>query len=135
MLVSRRETFNAAHALRNPELSAEENSRLYGKDTNLHGHNYALEVIAAGEVDPRSGYVIDLKALSDLVCREIIADVDHRNLNTDVAWLAGQIPTAEVLARAFWARLEPHLPEGALHALRVYETDKNWAECRRNDAH
>jgi 6-pyruvoyltetrahydropterin/6-carboxytetrahydropterin synthase len=92
-----------------------------------------LEVVVAGEVDPRSGHVQDLKALSDLMRREIIQDVDHRNLNTDVAWLSGRIPTAEALASAFWERLERHLPEGALQTVRLWETDKNWAECRRND--
>lgn len=133
--VSRRETFNAAHQLCNPDLSPEENVRLFGKCANLHGHNYTLEVVVAGEVDPRSGYVQDLKTLSDLMRREIIEDVDHRNLNTDVAWLSGQIPTAEVLASAFWERLDRHLPEGALQTVRLWETDKNWAECRRHDGH
>jgi 6-pyruvoyltetrahydropterin/6-carboxytetrahydropterin synthase len=133
--VSRRETFNAAHQLCNPDLSPEENARLFGKCANLHGHNYTLEVVVTGTVDPRSGYVQDLKTLSDLMKREIIQDVDHRNLNTDVAWLSGQIPSAEVLASAFWDRLELQLPEGALQSVRLWETDKNWAECRRNDGH
>jgi 6-pyruvoyltetrahydropterin/6-carboxytetrahydropterin synthase len=131
--VSRRETFNAAHQLCNPDLSPEENGRLFGKCANLHGHNYVLEVVVAGEVDPRSGYVQDLKSLSDLMRREIIQQVDHRNLNTDVAWLSGAIPTAEVLASAFWERLDRHLPGGALQKVRLWETDKNWAECRRDD--
>ena len=131
--VSRRETFNAAHQLCNPDLSPEENAHIFGKCANLHGHNYTLEVVVAGEVDPRSGYVQDLKTLSDLIKREIIQDVDHRNLNTDVAWLSGQIPTAEVLASAFWDRLDRHLPSGALRTVRLWETDKNWAECRRDD--
>ncbi|HXO67231.1 MAG TPA: 6-carboxytetrahydropterin synthase [Candidatus Dormibacteraeota bacterium] len=131
--VSRRETFNAAHQLCNPDLSPEENAHIFGKCANLHGHNYTLEVVVAGEVDPRSGYVQDLKTLSDLIKREIIQDVDHRNLNTDVAWLSGQIPTAEVLASAFWDRLDRHLPAGALRTVRLWETDKNWAECRRDD--
>lgn len=132
--VSRRETFNAAHQLCNADLSPDENTRLFGKCANLHGHNYTLEVVVTGEVDPRSGYVQDLKALSELMRREIIQHVDHRNLNTDVAWLSGMIPSAEVLAKTFWERLEPHLPDGALQMVRLWETDKNWAECRRNDA-
>jgi 6-pyruvoyltetrahydropterin/6-carboxytetrahydropterin synthase len=74
--------------------------------------------------------VLDLKQLSDVVCRLIIQDVDHRNLNADVAWLEGVIPTAENLAMAFWERLRPELPEGLLHSLRLWETDKNWAEVR-----
>jgi len=127
-LVSRREAFNAAHQLRDPHRSEDENRRLFGKCVNTHGHNYLLEVTVAGDPDPSTGYVVDLKSLSDLICREIIDHVDHRNLNTDVPWLAGRIPTAEHLAAAFWARLEPHLPPNALRAVRVWETDKNWAE-------
>src|SRR2546430_17730906 len=85
--VSRRESFNAAHQLCDPGLSDAENQRLFGKCANLHGHNYVLEVVVAGPVDAASGYVIDLKVLSDVICRLIIQDVDHRNLNTDVPWL------------------------------------------------
>jgi 6-pyruvoyltetrahydropterin/6-carboxytetrahydropterin synthase len=128
VLVSRRESFNAAHELRNPELSEDENRRLYGKCANLHGHNYVLEVVVAGAIDPATGYVLDLKRLSDVVSNRIIEDVDHRNLNTDVPWLEGLIPTAENLAAVFWARIEPELPEGSLRAVRVWETEKNWAE-------
>ncbi len=127
--ISRREGFNAAHQLRDASLSEDENRRLYGKCVNLHGHNYAVEVVVSGAIDPSTGYVMDLKRLSDLVTVEIIQHVDHRNLNTDVAWLRGQIPTAENLALAFWARLQPHLRQGSLRRVRVRETEKNWAEC------
>src|SRR5271155_3161402 len=128
VLASRRESFNAAHQLRDPALSDEENQRLFGKCVNLHGHNYVLEVVVAGKIDDATGYVWDLKRLSDLMRRQIIQDVDHRNLNTDVPWLKGCIPTAENLALAFWERLRPELPEGLLRSVRVCETDKNWAE-------
>ena len=128
VLVSRRESFNAAHQLRNPELSDEENESLFGKCANLHGHNYVLEVVVAGKIDQATGYVFDLKQLSDVVCRRIIDEVDHRNLNTDVPWLEGRIPTAENLALAFWERVRPALPEGSLRSVRLWETDKNWAE-------
>jgi 6-pyruvoyltetrahydropterin/6-carboxytetrahydropterin synthase len=131
--ISRREGFNAAHQLSDPSLSADENRRLYGKCVNLHGHNYALEVVVAGAIDPASGYLMDLKRLSDLITREIIDHVDHRNLNTDVPWLTHRIPTAENLALAFWERLRPHLPPGSLHRVRLYETEKNWAECVADD--
>jgi 6-pyruvoyltetrahydropterin/6-carboxytetrahydropterin synthase len=127
-LVSRRESFNAAHELRNPELSDAENRRLYGKCANLHGHNYVLEVVVGGAIDRATGYVLDLKRLSDVISKRIIEDVDHRNLNTDVPWLEGVVPTAENLAVAFWARIEPELPEGLLRTVRVWETEKNWAE-------
>ena len=128
VLVGRRETFNAAHQLYDPGLSDEENRRLFGKCANLHGHNYVLEVVVAGEVDQASGYVLDLKLLSDIMNGQVIQDVDHRNLNTDVPWLSGRVPTAENLAVTFWERLRPELPEGLLRSVRVWETDKNWAE-------
>jgi 6-pyruvoyltetrahydropterin/6-carboxytetrahydropterin synthase len=128
VLVGRRESFNAAHQLRDPDLSDDENRRLFGKCANLHGHNYVLEVVVAGEIDRASGYVLDLKLLSDVVARQVIRDVDHRNLNTDVPWLRGRVPTAENLAQAFWERLRPELPGGLLRSVRVWETDKNWAE-------
>jgi 6-pyruvoyltetrahydropterin/6-carboxytetrahydropterin synthase len=128
VLVSRRESFNAAHQLRDPGLSDEENQRLFGKCANLHGHNYVLEVVVVGEINQTTGYVLDLKHLSDVICRLIIQDVDHRNLSTDVPWLEGLIPTAENLAVAFWERLRADLPEGSLRSVRLWETDKNWAE-------
>jgi 6-pyruvoyltetrahydropterin/6-carboxytetrahydropterin synthase len=128
VLVSRREAFNAAHQLFDPRLSDEENRQLFGKCANLHGHNYVLEVVVAGQVDQRTGYVFDLKQLSDVICRRVIQDVDHRNLNTDVPWLEGHIPTAENLAAVFWERIRSELPDGMLRSVRLWETDKNWAE-------
>ena len=128
VLVSRRESFNAAHQLSDPGRSDEENQRLFGKCANLHGHNYVLEVVVAGEIQGATGYVMDLKQLSDVIHRRVIQDVDHRNLNTDVPWLEGCIPTAENLALAFWERIRSELPEGLLRSVRLWETDKNWAE-------
>jgi 6-pyruvoyltetrahydropterin/6-carboxytetrahydropterin synthase len=128
VLVSRRETFNAAHQLRDPGLSEDENQRLYGKCANVHGHNYVLEVVVAGEIEQATGYVLDLKHLSDVISTRVIEDVDHRNLNTDVDWLEGVIPTAENLAVAFFERLREALPAGSLRCVRLWETDKNWAE-------
>ena len=128
VMVSRRESFNAAHQLRDPGLSDDENQRVFGKCANLHGHNYVLEVVVAGEIQQATGYVMDLKQLSDVISRRVIQDVDHRNLNTDVPWLRGRIPTAENLALAFWERIRSELPEGRLRTLRLWETDKNWAE-------
>jgi 6-pyruvoyltetrahydropterin/6-carboxytetrahydropterin synthase len=131
--VCRRESFDAAHQLCDPRLSVEENRALYGKCVNLHGHRYQLEVIVAGDLDDASGYVVDLKQLADLIKAEIIQHVDHHNLNTDVAWLEGRIPTAENLAMVFFERLRPHITHGTLHTVRVWETEKNWAECTRAD--
>jgi 6-pyruvoyltetrahydropterin/6-carboxytetrahydropterin synthase len=128
VLVSRRETFNAAHQLRNPDLSDDENRDLFGKCVNLHGHNYVLDVVVAGKIDDATGYVLDLKQLSDIINQQIIQHVDHRTLNTDVPWLKGLIPTAENLAVTFWDRLQRELPAGSLRSVRVSETDKNWAE-------
>jgi 6-pyruvoyltetrahydropterin/6-carboxytetrahydropterin synthase len=127
-LVSRRETFNAAHQLRDPRLSDDENRSLFGKCAGLHGHNYALDVVVAGKIDSATGYVMDLKQLSDIIDRQIIRDVDHRNLNADVPWLEGVIPTAENLAVTFFQRLQAELPDGVLWSVRVSETDKNWAQ-------
>lgn len=131
--VTRRETFNAGHRLFRADFSDEKNMEVFGKCANPsgHGHNYVLEVTLAGEVDPETGYVLDLKQLSDLIKKDVIEDVDHRNLNVDVEWLRGKIPTAEVLASEIWDRLEPGLPEGLLYRVRVYETDKNWADRTR----
>lgn len=128
VLVSRRETFNAAHQLADPSLTEAENWRLYGKCANVHGHNYVLEVVVGGEIDPATGYVLDLKQLSAVISTRVIEDVDHRNLNTDVPWLEGVIPTAENLALAFWERIRSELPAGSLRSVRLWETDKNWAE-------
>src|SRR5689334_22708481 len=122
--IGRRESFNAAHRLYDPGLSEDENRRVFGKCANLHGHNYVLEVVVEGEIDPANGYVMDLKFLSEVICRRVISDVDHRNLNCDVPWLAGRIPTAENLALTFWERIRTELPEGRLRTLRVWETDK-----------
>ena len=89
----------------------------FGKCANMHGHNYVLEVVVAGEIDQASGYVLDLELLADVIGRQVIRDVDHRNLNTDVAWLR-RIPTAENLALAIWDRLRPELPAGLLRSVR-----------------
>jgi 6-pyruvoyltetrahydropterin/6-carboxytetrahydropterin synthase len=130
LTVTRRETFSSAHQLFDPLLTAEENARTFGKCASLHGHNYTLEVTVSGSIDPNTGYIVDLTALAEVLRREILDHVDHRNLNTDVEWLAGQQPTAEVLAAAFFERLRPHLPDVHLRKVRVWETEKNSAECR-----
>jgi 6-pyruvoyltetrahydropterin/6-carboxytetrahydropterin synthase len=133
LCVSRRESFDAAHQLRDPKRSAEENRALYGKCVNRHGHHYEIEVVVAGEIDAATGYVVDLKQLGDLIKTEIIQDVDHHDLNTEVSWLEGKIPTAENLAMVFFERVRPHITNGTLRTVRVWETEKNWAECNRDD--
>jgi 6-pyruvoyltetrahydropterin/6-carboxytetrahydropterin synthase len=132
--VARRERFSAGHTLYNPDFSDEHNREVFGKcsNPNGHGHNYTLEVTLRGDVDPDTGYLFDLKELSALISKLIIDDVDHRNLNVDVDWLRGVIPTTENLACAFWERLDANLPGALLYSVRVRETEKNWAERRRD---
>jgi len=133
VLVTRRETFSAGHTLFNPEFSEERNREIFGKCSNPsgHGHNYVLEVTLRGDPDEATGFVFDLAELSSLMWKLVLNDVDHRNLNVDVDWLRGVIPTTENLANAFWDRLDPNLPDGMLHSVRIRETEKNWVErCR-----
>jgi 6-pyruvoyltetrahydropterin/6-carboxytetrahydropterin synthase len=132
--VVRRERFSAGHTLFNPDFSEERNREVFGKCSNPsgHGHNYVFEVVLRGEVDPETGYLFDLKELSLLMHKLVIDDVDHRNLNVDIDWLRGVIPTTENLASAFWDRLDANLPDDLLYAVRVGETSKNWAERRRD---
>ena len=128
--VTRRLRFNAAHRVHNPALSDAENTALFGKcnNPNWHGHNYALEVSVEGEVDPVTGYVIDLGALRDVVERTVIEHLDHRNLNLDVAFLRGINPTSENLVVAIWGVLQPHVHPGRLTKLRLRETENNYVD-------
>jgi|SRR5450755_252617 len=128
--VGRRERFSAAHQLRDPALSDGENHDRFGPCVNVHGHNYVVEVLVSGDPDSR-GYVCDLRALGAVVRERVIDDVDHRDLNHDVPWLANTLPTTEALAAAFWERLVDHMPGGRLERIRVFETDKNFADCTR----
>ncbi|KPK79284.1 MAG: 6-pyruvoyl tetrahydrobiopterin synthase [Gemmatimonas sp. SM23_52] len=128
--VTRRLHFSAGHRLHNPELSDEENREIYGPCSNPsgHGHNYGLEVTLRGEVDPQTGYVFDLKRLKQAVEDAVLRDVDHANLNVDVPWLEGVIPTAENIAVRIWQRLEQVLPEGMLERVVVSESERNLVE-------
>lgn len=130
LYVTRREVFSATHRLHNPELSDKENEEIYDKCNNYHGHghNYTLEVVVAGEVDPKTGYVIDLKILKDIIIENIIHKVDHKHLNHDVDFLKGQIPTTENIAVAFWNQLVDKIPSGRLYSIKIYETENNYIE-------
>ena len=122
--------FEAAHRLHSPAQSEDWNRRVFGKCNNPlgHGHNYVIEASVRGEVDRASGYLIDMKDLKGILQRTVIDDVDHRHLNLEVPWLAGVNPTAENLARVFYERVAPALPDGVeLAALTVHETDRNSA--------
>ena len=127
--VTRRVHFNAAHRLHNPALSDEENRRIYGpcNNPNWHGHNYELDITVEGEPDPATGYLVDLGQVRD-AAEEVLRDVDHRNLNLDVPWLEGVIPSTENLVVAIWNRLAPRIPRGRLARLVLRETPRNWAE-------
>jgi len=128
--VPRREIFSASHRLFNPNLSEEENNSLFGKcnNPNGHGHNYTLEVTICGEVNPKTGYLIDLKLLKQIIIDNVINKVDHKNLNLDVDFLAGKIPTAENIAIAVWDELENKIPNGKLYSIRLLETENNYIE-------
>ena len=130
--ITRKAHFNAAHRLHNPAKSDEWNQETYGNcnHPNWHGHNYSLEVTIAGEPDPDTGYVMDLGELKNVIRQAIIEPCDHRNLNLDVDFLQGVIPSAENLAIAFWKQLEPRITTARLVSIRLWETERNVAEYR-----
>lgn len=128
--ITRRLRFNAAHRVYDPALSDEENHRRFGKcaNPNGHGHEYVLFVTVRGPVDPATGYVLDLSALKAVAEREVIDALDHRNLNLDVPWLAGIIPTTENLVVACWRRLASHVAPAQLVKLTLWETENHYVE-------
>jgi 6-pyruvoyltetrahydropterin/6-carboxytetrahydropterin synthase len=128
--VVRRLTFNAAHRVHNPELSDLENARLFGKcnNPNWHGHNYVLEVSVRGKVEQKTGYVLDLAQLKEIVGREVIEKVDHRNLNLDVDFMSGIIPTTENLAVGIWKILVRAIAPAQLVLIRLWESENNRVE-------
>ncbi len=128
--VFRKEHFNAAHRLNNPNWSDEKNERVYGKcnNYNFHGHNYDLVVQVIGEIDPESGYVMDLKLLSDLIKVEILDRFDHKNLNLDTEEFKDINPSAENIAVVIYDKLRAKLPEHLDLRIRLYETERNFVE-------
>lgn len=124
VFLTRKAEFSASHYYHNPAFTQEENQRIFGKCNNPHGHghNYTLEVTVKGPVDARSGFVVDLKELKDIMNREVIDALDHRFLNKEVREFAQAIPTTENLAISIWERLKPKLKLAELHRIRVYET-------------
>lgn len=132
VFVTRKATFSASHRLFNPSWSDARNTQVFGKcnNPNGHGHNYDIEVTVGGDPPAETGMVIDLKKLADIVEQEIIDRVDHKNLNVDVDFLRGVIPTAENMAIAFWKILEPKIREGKLSSIRLYESANNIVEYR-----
>ncbi len=128
--VSRKAHFNAAHRLHNPELSLEENQETFGKCNNeyYHGHNYDLIVHVTGEVDPKTGYLIDMKVLRDHIKNEVEDYLDHKNLNIQVAEFSTLNPTAEHIAYVIWNRLNAVLPKELELKVTLYETPRNYVE-------
>ncbi|MDX1547879.1 MAG: 6-carboxytetrahydropterin synthase [Rhodothermales bacterium] len=130
--VTRKLHFNAAHRLHNPAKPEDWNRETFGlcNSPNWHGHNYVLEVTVAGEPDPDTGYVIDLGVLKRIVTERILDRVDHKNLNLDVDFMQGILPSTENFIVAIWNELAGALPAGRLYRLRLYETERNFAEYR-----
>ena len=132
LYVTRRERFSAAHKLWNTSLSDNENNKIFGKCAypNSHGHNYQLFVTVKGEVNSKTGYVIDAKKLSSIIKKNIIDKTDHRNLNLDVDFLENTNPTIENLLLKFWEQIEtPVKLEGCnLHKIKLVETENNYGE-------
>lgn len=129
--ITRRERFNAAHVFRE-EWSDEQNLEIFGKcsNPNWHGHNYELFVTIKGEINPETGFVIDLKELKRIITVYVIDVLDHKNINLDVNFMKGKMASTEVLAVAIFDVLEPHVQkEGAiLHSIKLYETENNFVE-------
>jgi len=128
--VFRREHFNAAHRLFNPDWDDATNTDVFGKCAlpNYHGHNYELEVKVVGEPDPKTGFVMDLKKLSDLIETEILGRFDHKNLNLDTEAFKNLNPTAENIAIVIHDLLRPHIDEKMDLQIRLYETPRNFVE-------
>lgn len=128
--IIRREHFNAAHRLHNPNWGEEKNIRIFGKcnNPNYHGHNYELEVKVIGHVQPETGYVIDTKVLSDLIKNQIINRFDHKNLNLDVVEFKNLNPTAENIAMVTYDILRSHLDQKLELKIKLYETPRNYVE-------
>jgi 6-pyruvoyltetrahydropterin/6-carboxytetrahydropterin synthase len=135
VFLTRRATFSASHYYWNDSWSAEKNQQVFGRcaNRNGHGHNYTLEVTVAGNPDPVTGFVVDLKWLKDVIEQEVLAAYDHRHLNIEVPEFAAKIPTTENMAIAAWERLEPVIDKvggATLSRIRMYETPEIFAEYR-----
>ena len=128
--ISRIVRFNAAHRVFNPSFTDEENQRLFGKcsNPNWHGHNYTLEITVEGEVEPSTGFVVNLADVKRVAEREIVDAIDHKNLNLDVPFMSGTIPTTENLVLACWRVLAPAVAPARLAKLKLWETENQYVE-------
>ena len=130
--ITRKEHFNAAHRLFRPEYSDEENLRVFGKcsNPNWHGHNYTLYVTVKGDLNKDTGFVMDLKILSQIIQRRVLDLLDHRNINLEVDFMKGKLATTENLAIGIWNEMESEIRNHGviLHCVRVQETENNTVE-------
>ncbi len=128
--VSRKEHFNAAHRLHNPDWTEEKNDEVFGKcnNPNYHGHNYELIVTLVGDPDPATGYVYDMKVLSDLIKKHVTSQFDHKNLNLDCPQFKSLNPTAENIAVVIWKILRPQIDKQFDLKIKLYETERNFVE-------
>ena len=128
--VSRKEHFNAAHRLYNPDWSEEKNDKVFGKcnNPNFHGHNYELVVTLIGEPNPDTGYVFDMKVLSDIIKDHVVSQFDHKNLNLDTPYFKSLNPTAENIAVVIWRILRQHIDNSLDLKVKLYETERNFVE-------
>jgi 6-pyruvoyltetrahydropterin/6-carboxytetrahydropterin synthase len=129
--LTRVEHFNAAHKLSNPNWSKEKNEEVFGvcANENWHGHNYELLVTIKGTPNPETGFLFDVKKLSTIIKKQVLDELDHKNLNLDVPFMEGQLCSTENLAIAIWKQLQPHIPlEVQLHCVKLYETQRIYVE-------
>lgn len=128
--IYRKAHFNAAHRLHNPKWSEEKNKSVFGKcnNANYHGHNYEMEVKLTGETDPETGYLFDLHQLAVLIKKHIEDELDHKNLNLDVAYFRDKMPSTENLCFFVWETLREHIDEAIDISVRIWETPRNSAE-------
>ena len=130
--ITRKESFNAAHKLARPDWSEDHNLEVYGKcaNPNWHGHNYQLYVTVKGEINPETGFLVDLKWLKDITNTQVVDKIDHKNLDLDVDFMKGKLASTENLAIAIWDELYALIAESGaqLHCIKIYETENNFVE-------
>jgi len=132
IFITRRETFNAAHRLFRPEWDDDKNLQVFGKcsNPNWHGHNYVLYVTVKGDVDPETGFLINLKDLSKILNENVVEKLDHKNMNLEVDFMENRMSSTENLAIGIWEQIEKPIRDlgAVLHCVKVYETEKNYVE-------
>lgn len=128
--ITRKVHFNAAHKLYNPNWSEEQNEAFFGKCSNkfFHGHNFDMYVTVKGIANPETGMVMDLKKLKDIINEYVVDKLDHKNINEDVDFMTGKIASIENLVVEIWEQLQPHITDGSLHCIKLYETERQFVE-------